>query len=123
MDIGLIISFIFVFAMVGFALYLHSQKKANVDNFEPMYYQNQTEPVYDPTKFDISVSQHIGWLQSGHHFDNLNLYFDTTNASFFALSLHDNTNKIFLEIDMPQDGQTIQVNGRNYTVEFYKDEN
>jgi hypothetical protein len=122
MDIVLIISCIIIFGMVGIALYLHNQKKIT-DNFPQEFEQYEKPEIYDSTKFDPSISQHIGWLQSEQPFDNLNLYFDTSNATFFALSLRDNVNKIFLETDIPKDGQQTQVNGKQYRIEFYKNEN
>ena len=66
MDIGLILSFIVVMGMVAFALYIHSTKATQNKpiNYEP--FESQPEEIpYDPTKFDPSISQHIGWLQSG----------------------------------------------------------
>lgn len=82
--------------------------------------QIQEEPM-----INFSIMQHIGWLQNGEPFNNLNLYFNQTNATFCALPL--NHGQYFRELiqlggNIPKDGTTITINNKQYIVELEKNE-
>ena len=126
MDIGLILSFIIVIGMTCFALYLHYNKQMSPINFYPNNFQENfyQEEVYDPNHIDWSITQHIGWLYkngTNNDFNNLNLYFNQSDASFFALPL-DSNEVIHLNVDMVKRGDNISINNENYVVVFPEEE-
>ena len=115
MDLGIVI-IIIVSIIGGVALfYLHQNKKMNKveENFRQV-------PEIREDKVDWSITQHLGWLfknGDNKNFDNMNLYFNQSNASFFALPLNNNE-KINLNVEMVKNGDKIVVNNENYVVTF-----
>ena len=103
----------------GLVIYLHNQQQnQKVDNYENIPYQ-QEQQIQETERVDWSITQHIGWLQTGASFENMNLYFNQSDATFFALQLNNNE-PIYLGEEIPKDGSSIQLNGKNYTVELEK---
>jgi len=101
----------------GVLFYLQQNKKMeqlnDVENFE------EIEEI-DENKIDWSLTQHIGWLYKdgkNENFDNMNLYFDQSNASFFAIPLHQEL-RINLNIEMARKGESVELNGEKYVIIF-----
>ncbi len=101
----------------GVLFYLQQNKKVEqqIDNVEENF-----EEVQEIDKIDWTLTQHIGWLYkngSNENFDNMNLYFDQSNATFFAIPL-DQELRINLNIEMARNGESIELNGDNYLIVF-----
>ena len=101
----------------GVLFYLQQNKKMeqinNVENFDDV------EEI-DENKIDWSLTQHIGWLYKNgdnKNFDNMNLYFDQSNASFFAIPLHQEL-RINLNIEMARKGESVELNDEKYVIIF-----
>jgi len=100
--------------------------KKHIEPFKQIFHQlpqEQEQYIQQEPKIDWSIHQHIGWLQTGESFNNLNLYFNQTNATFCALPLNHNqlhSNFIQLGGEIPKDGTIIQIEGINHTVELEK---
>ena len=124
MDYILILITIIVAIGVVTVIYLHNQKKSyNNENYNNYVQPQQEQYIAPEPKIDWSIHQHIGWLQTEQQFNNLNLYFNQTNATFCALPLnHNQYYKEFIQLggEIPKDGTMIQMEGINYTVELEK---
>ena len=74
----------------------------------------------DENKIDWLLTQHIGWLYkngTNENFDNMNLYFDQSNATFFAMPLEQEL-RINLNIEMARKGESVELNGEKYVIVF-----
>ena len=100
--------------------------KKHIEPFKQIFHQlpqKQEQYIQQEPKIDWSIYQHIGWLQTGEPFNNFNLYFNQTNATFCALPLNHNSYfREFIQLggEIPKDGTIIQLEGINLTVELEK---
>ena len=118
MDIGIVIIIIVSIIGGGILFYLHQNKKINQINKVEENFQQ----IPEDKGIDWSITQHLGWLYKdgeNKNFDNMNLYFNQSDASFFALSY--NNEKIKLNVEMVKNGDNIKVNNENYIVNFSED--
>lgn len=101
--------------MVGVALYFHYQN--NVENNISINIQQEPEINFFTNK------QHLGWLHEENKSHDMILYFDQSNATFFALPTMGDNIRMNLNVtpDQMKNGGIINHNGFNYTIEFIED--
>lgn len=128
MEFELFLNILGFFLFILLISYLYFNKKIiiNKDTDNIVYkdnYQNINEQnnIVKDNKVDWSITQHIGWLYKNgiSDFNNLNLYFNTSDASFFALPINNN-DKIILNVNSEEikNNNTIQINNTNYKIIF-----
>ena len=120
MSIGIVIILIITVVMLGY-LYYDSQNQ-KVDNFEIIEQEEIIEQKEELINWN--ATEHLGWMfknGTNENSDNLNFYFDKSKNSFLALTF--NNTRIYLDQESINDGQNININGENYLVEYFKEDN
>ena len=119
MDNGIIILIILITSMIGCGVLYYLQQNKQVQKLEKVEDFEQVPEIRED-KVDWSITQHIGWLYKNgdnKNFDNMNLYFDQSNATFFAMPLEQEL-RINLNIEMARKGESVELNGEKYVIVF-----
>jgi len=121
------IAILIITIIVGsYALYLlNQQQMKKVEN-----YNNIEVPEIKEEQIHWDTTQMIGWLYkngTNKNFDNLILYFNQENASFFALAhkfsgFKDTNKKIPINIENMMDGAETTINNERYVVVYFTEE-
>ena len=114
----IVIVVIIVISIIGSGILFYFYQNKQVSNLNKI--EENFRQIPDD-KIDWNITQHLGWLYKNgknENFDNMNLYFNQSNARFFALD--DNT-KINLNVEMVKNGDSIEINNETYVVAFSED--
>lgn len=117
-----IVGILILFGIYAGFHYYKLNKESQLNNLIETFNSMNEEVKED--KIDWEITQHIGWLYkngTNKNFDNLNLYFNQSDASFFAITLNDQT-KIQMNREMMSDGEEIMVNNAMYVVKMHIEE-
>ena len=113
---------VIIISLIAFGViyYLQQNKKIDILSNSEENFEQVSEIEEQSNVVDWSITQHIGWLYkngSNKDFDSMNLYFDQSNAGFFAIPLHQEI-RIDLNIEMARKGENVELNGESYLIVF-----
>ena len=119
-----IVGILILFCIYAGFHYYQLNKENHINNLIETFNTMNEEEEIKADKIDWNITQHIGWLYkngTNKNFDNLNLYFNQSDASFFATNLNDQT-KIQMNREMMKDGDEVMVNNGMYVVKMFTEE-